>query len=270
MKRILALILVAALCLGLLAGCGKDEMGSYTVLEKIGTKQYACIYRSNDLISDVVEACISGLAASGSLSRLSAKWLGSDFIEVEGNTAALSEVEIPDERVLIIGVDTDAPPFAFMNGEILEGFSVDIANAIGSYLGWNIKIIPVKSADISTQLSSGNIDCALCFAPECVDATKYEIGQVLMESDIVIAVPEGSNVKNIRRIRGERIGTISDPALEKAISEHDKISKHSDGATVYVTPPRCISAMEKGWCVAIVMDVLMLEAYAARSYNYFE
>lgn len=269
MKRILAIILVAALCLGLV-GCGKNEVGSYTVLERIGTKQYATIYRSNDVISDLVEACLSALAASGSLGRISTKWLGSDYIEIAGNTAALSEVEIPAERVLIIGVDTDAPPFAFMSGENIEGFSVDIANAIGSYLGWTVKIIPVKSADIATQLASGNIDCALCFAPECVDSTKFTLGEVLMESDIVIAVPEDSNVKNIRRIRGERIGTISDPALEKAISEHDKITKHSDGATVYVTPPRCISAMEKGWCVAIVMDILMLEAYSLGTYVYVE
>ena len=124
MKRILALILVAALCLGLV-GCGKNEVGAYTVLEKIGTKQYATIYRSNDVISNLVEACLSALAANGSLGRISTKWLGSDYIEIEGDTAALSEVEIPAERVLIIGVDTDAPPFAFMSGENVEGFSVD-------------------------------------------------------------------------------------------------------------------------------------------------
>ena len=87
-----------------------------------------------------------------------------------------------------------------------------------------------------------------------------------MKSEVVIAVPESSDVKSIRRIRGERIGTISDPALEEAINAHSKIIKHSDGATVYVTPPRCISAMEKGWCVAIVMDILMLEAYSGSSF----
>ncbi len=261
MKRILALVLVAALCFGLV-GCGKDEIGSYTVLEEIGKKQYASIYRSNDIISQVVEAAISSLAAGGTLSRLSSKWLGTDYIEIEGERDALSKVEMPPSRVLIIGVDTDAPPFAYMNGDELTGFTVDIANAIGSLLGWSVKIIPVKSADISTQLSSGNIDCALGFAPECVNPNNYTLGEVLMESTIVIAVPENSDVKNIRRIRGERIGTISDPALEQAISNHDKIGKHSDGATVYVTPPRCISAMDKGWCVAIVMDILMLEAYS--------
>ncbi len=263
MKRITALILVAALCLGL-AGCGKEEIGSYTVLEEIGTKEYAVIYRTGDVIPDVVEAAISSLAASGSLSRMAANWLGSsEYIDLEGDFSALNNIEMPPARKLIIGVDTDSPPFAYYSGEELVGFTVELAKAIGSVVGWDVKIIPVKSSEISTQLSSGNIDCALGFSPLCVDPEKYVVGTVLMESEIVIAVPEGSNVKNIRRIRGERIGTISDPALEDAITAHDKISKHSDGATVYVTPPRCISAMENGWCVAIVMDILMLKAYAS-------
>lgn len=262
MKRIVAIVLVAALCLGM-SGCGKEQIGSYTVLEEIGTKQYASIYRSNDIISEVVEAALSVLTANGTLSRISSTWLGSDMILTEGSLDALSEVEMPPNRTLLIGVDTDAPPFAYTSsGGSLAGFSIDTANAIGSLLGWDVKIISVKSAEIETQLSSGNIDCALGFDPKCASAENYTLGEIFMESTIVLAVPENSDVKNIRRIRGERIGTISDPALESAIASHDKISKHSDGATVYLTPPRCISAMEKGWCVAIVMDILMLKAYA--------
>ncbi len=264
MKRILSLMLVAALCFGL-AGCGKEQIGSFTVLEEIGTKEYAAIYRSDDVIPELVEAAISSLAASGSLQRLAGNWLGStEYIKFEGDFAALGNIEeMPPARTLIIGVDTDSPPFAYTSGGETVGFTVDLAKAIGSVIGWDVKIIPVRSADIPTQLSSGNIDCALGFSPMCVDPEKYVVGTVLMESEIVIAVPEGSDVRNIRRIRGERIGTISDPALEDAITAHSKISKHSDGATVYVTPPRCISAMENGWCVAIVMDVLMLKAYAS-------
>ena len=264
MKKLIALLLVASLCL-CMGGCGEEQIGSYTVLEEIGTKQYATIYRTDDVVAPVVEAAMSSLAATGTLSRISATWLGSDMSLVKGNANALSEIEMPPSRTLNIGVDTDAPPFAYTSGESLVGFSVDLAKAIGALIGWQVKIIPVKSAEIETQLSSGNIDCALGFAPECVDASGYELGTVFMESTIVLAVPENSEVKNIRRIRGERIGTISDPALEYAISSHDKISKHSDGATVYLTPPRCISAMENGWCVAIVMDILMLKAYSGYS-----
>jgi len=263
MKRILALILAAALCLGI-SGCGKEQLGSYTVLEEIGTKEYATIYRMDDVITPVVEAAVATLAATGVLSRIASTWFGSDTILTEGSVTALDDLEeMPPNRTLNIGVDTDAPPFAYTGSSgKLVGFSVDAANAIGSLLGWDVRIIPVKSSEIETQLSSGNIDVALGFSPLCADSEKYDLGHVFMKSDIVLAVPENSEVKNIRRIRGERIGTISDPALENAISAHDKISKHSDGATVYLTPPRCISALENSWCVAIVMDSYMLKAYS--------
>lgn len=263
MKRILALLLAAAVCLSL-CGCGEEPVGPYAVLEEIGTKEYAAIYRTDDVIPQVVEAAISSLAATGTLSRLAAQWLGSsEYIGFEGDFSALNEVEMPAPRTLMVGVDTDSPPFAYTSGGELVGFTVDLGNAIGSVIGWDVRIIPVRSDEIETQLSSGNIDCALGFSPLCVDPTAYEVGTVLMKSEVVIAVPESSDVKSIRRIRGERIGTISDPALEEAINAHSKIVKHSDGATVYVTPPRCISAMENGWCVAIVMDILMLRAYAS-------
>jgi hypothetical protein len=84
-----------------------------------------------------------------------------------------------------------------------------------------------------------------------------------MQGSIVLAVPENSEYNSISKMKGQRIGTISDPALEAVIAAHDQINKRTDGATTYLTPPRCISALEDGWCVAIVMDELMLMAYAS-------
>ena len=263
MKKIIACLLILALSLGLCA-CGEEQVGAFTILEEIGQKNYATLYRQNDKVEQVVEAAISVLAADGTLGRISQSWTGSNRIELSGDREALAAIEeMPASRTLIIGVDTDAPPYAYYSGGQLVGMSVDMARAIGSLLGWSVQILPVKSSEIETQLASGNIDCALGFAPECVSAESFAIGQSFMRGTIVLAIPEGSEDDSIRKMKGERIGTISDPALEAAIAAHDQISKHTDGATVYLTPPRCISALENGWCVAIVMDELMLMAYAS-------
>ncbi len=251
-----------SLCIGLCA-CGDDEVGAFRILEELGGKDYATMYRLDDKVGPVVEAAMSTLAANGTLSRICATWIGSNEILYTGDSGALAAVEdMPPSRTLMVGVDTDAPPFAYTSGGQLVGMSVDIANAIGSVLGWNVKILSVKSAEIGTQLSSGNIDCAIGFDPDCVDPAKYNVGQVYMESSIVLAAPTQGDIKRTGQLDGQRIGTISDPALEAAIAANDKIAKHSSGATVYLTPPRCISAMENGWCAAIVMDSLMLKAYA--------
>lgn len=263
LKKITAFLLVLALGLSL-CGCGSEQIGTFTVLEEIGQKQYASLYRQNDKVSQVVEAAIQVLAANGTMASISQSWLGSNKLDIEGDISALEKIEeMPASRMLIIGVDTDAPPYAYYSGGQLVGMSVDTARAIGSLIGWSVQILPVKSSEIESQLASGNIDCALGFAPECVDPGSYCVGASYISGTIVLAVPSGSEVTSIRKIKGERVGTISDPALEAAIAAHDKISKYSSGTTVYLTPPRCITALENGWCVAIVMDELMLAAYAS-------
>lgn len=262
MKRIIAMLLV--LCFGLgLCACGEEQVGAFTILEEIGEKQYAGIYRKGDKVSEVVEAAMKNLAASGTLSRISSSWLGSDAIVLTGDAEALSAIEdMPQSRTLIIGVDTDAPPYAYTDGGNLAGMSVDIAKAIGSLLGWDVKILAVKSSEIATQLASGNIDCALGFAPQCVSTESYTVGETFLTGTVVLAVPEGSDVTSIRKIDDQRIGTISDPGLESIVNAHEKLQKHSSGATVYLTAPRCLSALSDGWCVAIAMDARMLQAYA--------
>lgn len=263
MKKFIALLLAAVLCLGLCA-CGEEQIGAFTVLGELGHKEFCTIYRSGDKVSTVVEAALQVMAANGSMGNISHSWLGSNIISLEGNSDALARIEeMPPSRTLIVGVDTDAPPYAYYSGGKLVGMSVDLASALGSLLGWAVQVLPVKSSEIETQLASGNIDCALGFSPGCADPEKYSIGSSYMSVAIVLAVPEGSDVSSLRSIADRRVGTIDDPALTSVLDADDRLSKYSSGVTVYLTPPRCISALENGWCVAIAMDELMLRAYAA-------
>ncbi len=263
MKKIIALLLVLALTLSLCA-CGQEQIGVFTVLKEVGEKHYATLYRQNDKVSQVVEAAMSVLAANGTLANISQSWLGSNKISLSGDADALTAIEeMPPSRTLIIGVDTDAPPYAYYSGGQLVGMSVDVARAIGSVLGWNVQILPVGSSEIETQLASGNIDCALGFAPECVSSESYTVGAVYMSGTIVLVVPQNSSVSAIRKIADRRVGTINDPALEAILAADDDVARHSSGITVYLTPPRCLSALENGWCVAIAMDELTLQSYAS-------
>ena len=35
--------------------------------------------------------------------------------------------------------------------------------------------------------------------------------------------------------------------------------KYASGATVYLSPERCISALDNGWCAAVAIDELRLD-----------
>lgn len=263
-KRIFALLLAAVLLLGLCA-CGKDE-SAYTVIETVGEKRYCTAFRLDDKLSVPVTAAMSVLAANGELSALSSQWLGEDIICLEGSSDAVSLLAEPVEpRTLIVGVENEYAPLAYSDGGEYIGMSVDIANAIGSLLGWEIKIQPISASDVGTQLSSGNIDCALGFSIDNIDSAAYTVGECYMTSEIVVVVPSGSDAHSIKDLKDLKIGTVKDQSIISALEGNDKVVKYVDSVTVYLSPARCINALGHSWCAAVAMDRIMLVAYFANS-----
>jgi len=256
-KRIAALL--AALLLLSCSGCGQSSVGAFRVLKVVGTNHYSVICRKDDKIAPYINAAMEQLAAGGNLSAISLQWLGTDTITLEGDSEALSALERPEDgRTLIVGVATEFNPMAFTRGGEYVGMSVDIGTAVGMMLGWPVVFQPIAVSDIGAQLSSGNIDCAIGFEPSLVNAAKYDVGVTYMSSDIVLAVREDSEVKRLKQISGQRIGTIEDAAVQAALKADEKVTKYASGATVYLSVPRCVDALDKGWCAAVAMDRLHL------------
>lgn len=259
-KKILALLLSLALALCLCA-CG-EEGSVYTIIGAVGEKQYGTIFRLDDRIAEPVRAAMSVLAASGELSVLSTQWLGQDSICLSGSADAIAQLEEPPQpRVLIVGVEEDTVPLAYLRDGEYAGMSVEIAKAIGRVLGWEIRLQPISSQDIAAQLSSGNIDCALGFGLSSVSADAYTLGECYMTSDIVIMTKTDYDVHRIKDLDGEKIGSVKDAAVLSALENNEKIVKYVDSVTAYLSPTRCINALNNGWCAAVAMDRIMIKAY---------
>ena len=164
--RLLPLLLLFLLLPGL-AGCGGDDSQPYRVIEKLGTVQYGTVFRAGDRSAEPVIAAVRVLAANGKLSELSSGWLGSDIICLDGDAAALDDIRPALEaRTLIVGVEESFCPIAYESDGEYIGLAVDMAKAIGELLGWEIRIQPISGTQLSAQLASGNIDCALGFGVE--------------------------------------------------------------------------------------------------------
>ena len=259
-KRILVLLLALALAAGL-CGCGEDA-ATYVIIGGVGEKEYGTIYRKDDRVSAPVNAAMSVLAASGELSILSAQWLGQDSICLKGSADAINALEEPPEpRELIVGVEEESMPLAYEREGQYVGMSVDIAKAIGRLLGWSIRIQPINSNDIAAQLSSGNVDVALGFGLGSVSAGAYDLGECYMKSEIVIMTRTDLKVHRIKNLKGEKIGSVKDAAVIAALEGNDKIVKYVESVTVYLSPQRCMNALNNGWCAAVAMDRIMIKAY---------
>ena len=275
MKKYIVLLLAFALLLAC-CGCGQESVGVYRTLETIGTKHYSVICRSGDPLAETVNAAMNVLAANGRLLAASTQWLGMDAITLEGDARALDSYVLPEpatapaedaepgegetapERTLIIGVEAGFNPMAFERYGELTGMSVDIGTQIGEALHCPVAFQPIDAADVGAQLASGNIDCALGFDPSVVSASKYDVGVSYMDSDILLAVPAESEVRRLKDLKGLRIGITEDPVVQDVLKADEKITKYASGATVYLSTPRCFSALESDWCSAVAMDHLRL------------
>jgi len=66
------------------------------------------------------------------------------------------------EDTLRVGMDLQYPPFETVDAENTpEGISVDIANALGEFLGREVKIVNTSFSAIIPSLESGEIDIAI-------------------------------------------------------------------------------------------------------------
>jgi ABC-type amino acid transport substrate-binding protein len=266
MKKCIALLLALVL-LAALAGCGQTEYASFRALEVIGEKQFSAICRGGDKLAPVIAAALETLAGNGMLSSITARWLGKDRSCLEGDAGALRALEatleepLPETRRLIVGVEQDYDPIGFTADGRLQGLSVDLANALGELLGWDILILPISSEEVQANLVSGNVDCALGFDGTLVKADKFSVSAPYLKSDIIVAVRAESEVKRLRDLKDCRVGVVNDPAVLNAVRSSEKLTKYASGATEYLSLERCINALDRGWCAAIVMDSLMLSFY---------
>lgn len=83
------------------------------------------------------------------------------FITILLSIVALSACQ-RDEEVLRVGMDLRYAPFEMLNGENEpDGISVDIAYALGAFLGREVEIVNTNFASLIPSLQSGEIDITI-------------------------------------------------------------------------------------------------------------
>ena len=134
--KLAALLLISCLMLSL-SGCGK-VVGRYRVVETLMTQEFSIGYRENDYVRYYVDAALQTLAADGTISTLAYKWFGEDNTSFSKNINALEQVGQAAPRTLLVGVDADAFPMSYIEGDSYSGFDVELAREVCSRLGWTL------------------------------------------------------------------------------------------------------------------------------------
>ena len=258
MKKAVCILLTLCITVGGCA-CGKSSGGyGVGVVQVLDEQEYSIGFRTGDTVYFYVTGALKVLAASGKVSELSHKWLGSDAVEFDKDANALSELAQTEPRELFIGVDINSFPMAYISNNDYWGFDVELALAVCELLGWTLKIQPIEKENVYIELSSGNIDCAwggIVLDDAEVEAGKYVRFGPYVHNDVVIAARKGSSVWGKTSLRGRSMAMCAtDEAMaalhkdESLLNKLGQITRLAGGTT------ECFQYLYAGKCDAILTD----------------
>ena len=266
MRKIIAILL--ALCLAQsCCACGGGR-SSYRVktVQTLVEQQYSLAFRTGDRTADYVTAALKVLAAQGRVDELALKWFGEKIISFESDAEALDKVrdngygelsEI-EPRDLIIGLDINSFPMAYVSGADYWGFDVEMAIATCELLGWTLKMQPIEKENVYIELSSGNIDCAwggVALNQKDIDAGLYAQFGPYVQNDIVIAVREGTLMNSRLSLNGKKMAMCSTAEAMEALNTDERLTKRLGQVTRLAGgTTECFDYLYAGKCDAVLTD----------------
>ena len=117
---------------------------------------------------------------------------------------------VQDKGELVVGLAAAYPPFESRNektGEI-EGFDVDMANAIGKELGVNIKVVDAEWQALLGGLNKGDYDVLItCMSKKEASVENVNMSDVYYNLDDVIVVnSDNTTINGIKDLEGKVVG----------------------------------------------------------------
>lgn len=129
----------------------------------------------------------------------------------EEGTEATEEFILVEEGKLLVGSDTAFPPFESMNGDVAEGFDVDLMNAIGEKLGLEVVFMTeIFDTLIPTLKAGGKFDViasGMTIKPE--RQKEIDFTDPYYDSNQSLVMKAGSTYNGPEDLAGKKIGVQS-------------------------------------------------------------
>ena len=261
--RLCALLLVVALLLPTLGGCGEKDLSGYETVAKLAESGYVMAFREGDQLAEYVQAAVSVLASQGVLRELSLRWLGEDLVIAEADKDALAAFDEIPEREFIFGFDPTLPPMVFSDGKGgYQGFDVELAERICALLHWELKYQPIDPNDLAAELLSGDVDGVWGGIYARETSSGVTLSTPYMEVDFLLITLASARLHSLRALKGKYLSMGADRLSESVLDENPKlrdglasISKLASGSE------GCFEELRNGAC-----DVILVPSTAAIYY----
>ncbi|MBQ7736968.1 MAG: transporter substrate-binding domain-containing protein [Oscillospiraceae bacterium] len=262
MKRMIALGLCLLLCAGLFSGCHKQRGISFKVIAELNQEEFCVAFRKDDPLCEIMTAAMQELSADGSISRLSAQYLGADFNCMPAVPGALNNVDTGylSGRTLRIGVQDGVAPLSSSREDgSFSGLIPDMCALVGERLGWTFEYMAIDSDNVAAELGSGNIDCAWMAASFAESTKTCSLSPGWLRNSHQLVVRDGSGINRKNGVKGKVIG-ITDATALAALKESGLADKVST-IWYYDDLSSCFAALATGDCDALVIDSIVAGYY---------
>jgi len=168
---------------------------------------------------------------------------------------------VKDNGALIVGLDDTFAPMGFRDTDgNLVGFDIDLATAVGEYLGIEITFQPIDWDAKEMELSEKKIDCiwnGMSATPEREE--NMSLSKKYLNNKIVIMVNEGVKIEKIEDLKDLKIGTQAESAALEAMQNSPKFDSFKDNISEYKTYDEVILDMQTKRLDCMVVDEVLGE-----------
>ncbi|CAI9388939.1 transporter substrate-binding domain-containing protein [Niallia sp. Sow4_A1] len=128
-----------------------------------------------------------------------------------------------DKKVLVMGTSADYAPFEYIDtakSDDIIGFDIDLANALGEKLGYEIQVKDMDFSGLISALQSGKVDLVLSgMSPTPERAENVDFSDVYYTSKDLVITTKDSNIKTVQDLEGKKVGVQLGSIQEDAANE---------------------------------------------------
>ncbi len=184
------------------------------------------------------------------------------------NKADTSLEDIKEKGYFVLGLDADFAPMGFTDesGEIV-GFDIDLAKAVATKMGVEVKTQPISWDAKNMELDSGNID-VIWNGFSINEERKKEVlfTDAYLTTGQVIVVPVDSEIKTKADLAGKKValqdGSTSEEALKADTATYESIGE--ENVSKFKENTLVLMEVEAGRADAAVIDEIYVRYYLAK------
>lgn len=233
MKKTLAMMTVAMMTVGALAGCGSSS--STPAATTAAATEAATTAAATEAATDAATT------------------------EAAGDTAAAAEgsVKTPSGK-FTVGFDQEFPPMGFVGDDgQFTGFDLDLAKEVASRLGLEFVPQPINWDAKDMELDSGNIDCIWNgFTMQGREDAYTWVGPYMANNQVFV-VNADSDIASKADLAGKAVEVQKDSSGLAALQDDAELSASFGSMTEVADYNTALMDLESGACDAVCMDSIV-------------